>query len=36
MCLRGPAPTVSVKNDSPIPMSSPFARFSACSRRRSS
>ena len=31
MCLRGPAPTVSVKKESPIPMSSPLARFAACS-----
>ena len=36
MCLRGPAPTPSVKNDTPMPISSPRARFSACSRRRSS
>ena len=36
MCLRGPAPTVSVKNETPMPISSPRARFSACSRRSSS
>ena len=36
MCLRGPAPTPSVKNDTPMPISSPRERFSACSRRRSS
>jgi hypothetical protein len=36
MCLRGPAPTVSVKNEMPMPISSPRARFSACSRRSSS
>ncbi len=36
MSLRGPAPTASVKNATPIPISSPRARFSACSRRRSS
>ena len=28
MCLRGPAPTVSVKNEMPMPISSPRARFS--------
>ena len=33
MCLRGPAPTPSVKNDTPIPISSPRARFSVCSRQ---
>ena len=32
MCLRGPAPTPSVKNEMPMPISSPRARFSACSR----
>ena len=36
MCLRGPAPTVSVKKLSPMPISSPRSRFSACSRRSSS
>ena len=36
MCLRGPAPTASVKNTTPMPMSSPRSRFSACSRRSSS
>jgi hypothetical protein len=36
MCLRGPAPTVSLKNDSPMPISSPRARFSACSARSAS
>ena len=36
MCLRGPAPTVSVKNETPMPISSPLARFSACSLRSSS
>ena len=36
MCLRGPAPTPSVKNEMPIPISSPRSRFSACSRRSSS
>ena len=36
MCLRGPAPTPSVKNEMPMPMYSPLARFSACSRRSSS
>ena len=29
----GPAPTISVKEQMPMPMSSPRARFSACSRR---
>ncbi len=33
MCLRGPAPTASVKKLIPIPMYSPRARFSACSAR---
>ena len=33
---RGPAPTVSVKNETPMPMYSPRSRFSACSRRSSS
>ena len=28
MCLRGPAPTPSVKNETPMPISSPRARFS--------
>ena len=32
MCLRGPAPTASVKNETPMPISSPRSRFSACSR----
>ena len=36
MCLRGPAPTASVKNDTPMPISSPRSRFAACSRRNSS
>ena len=36
MSLRGPAPTASVKNATPIPISSPRARFSSCSRRSSS
>ena len=36
MCLRGPAPTPSVKKATPMPISSPRARFSACSRRSSS
>jgi hypothetical protein len=36
MCLRGPAPTPSVKNDRPMPIISPRSRFSACSRRSSS
>ena len=36
MSRRGPAPTASVKNATPIPMSSPRARFSACSARSSS
>ena len=36
MSLRGPAPTASVKNATPMPISSPLARFSSCSRRRSS
>ncbi len=31
----GPAPTISVNEQMPIPISSPFARFSACSRRSS-
>ena len=31
-----PAPTTSVKLATPMPMSSPRARFSACSRRSSS
>ncbi len=35
MCLRGPAPTPSVKKLSPMPMYSPRSRFSACSRRSS-
>ncbi len=33
MCLRGPAPTPSVKKLIPMPMYSPRSRFSACSRR---
>ena len=36
MCLRGPAPTPSVKKLIPIPISSPRSRFSRCSRRSSS
>ena len=36
MSLRGPAPTASVKNATPMPISSPRSRFSACSRRSSS
>ena len=36
MSLRGPAPTASVKKATPMPMSSPRSRFSACSRRSSS
>ena len=36
MCLRGPAPTPSVKKETPMPISSPRARFSACSLRSSS
>ena len=32
----GPAPTISVKELMPMPMSSPRARFSACSLRSSS
>ena len=36
MCLRGPAPTASVKKLIPMPISSPRSRFSACSLRRSS
>jgi len=32
----GPAPTISVKLEIPIPISSPRARFSACSFRRAS
>ena len=30
-CFDGPAPTTSVKVEKPMPISSPFARFSACS-----
>ena len=30
----GPAPTISVKVEMPMPISSPFSRFSACSLRR--
>ena len=36
MCLRGPAPTASVKKETPMPISSPRARFSACSARSAS
>ena len=36
MCLRGPAPTASVKNETPMPISSPRARFARCSSRSSS
>ena len=36
MCLRGPAPTASVKKLMPIPISSPRSRRSACSFRSSS
>ncbi len=32
-CFDGPAPTISVKLEMPMPMSSPFLRFSACSLR---
>ena len=35
MCLRGPAPTASVKNATPMPISSPRWRFSSCSLRSS-
>jgi len=35
-CFDGPAPTISVKDEIPIPMSSPFSRFFFCSLRRSS
>ena len=34
-CFDGPAPTISVKLEMPMPISSPFARFSACSLRSS-
>ena len=34
--LRGPAPTASVKNETPMPINSPRARLSSCSRRSSS
>ena len=34
-CFDGPAPTISVKLEMPMPISSPRFRFSACSRRRS-
>src|SRR5439155_364385 len=34
-CLDGPAPTISVKLEMPMPISSPRFRFSACSRRSS-
>ena len=36
MCFFGPAPTTSVKKETPMPISSPRSRFSACSLRRSS
>ena len=36
MSFFGPAPTVSVKNDTPMPISSPRSRFSFCSARSSS
>ena len=34
-CFEGPAPTISVKLEMPMPISSPRARFSACSFRSS-
>ncbi len=36
MCFFGPAPTTSVKKETPMPISSPRSRFSACSLRSSS
>ena len=36
MSLRGPAPTASVKNDIPMPISSPRSRLSFCSARSAS
>ncbi len=36
MCLRGPAPTPSVKKETPMPISSPRSRLDACSARSSS
>ena len=36
MCLRGPAPTASVKNERPMPMSSPRSRRAARSAHSSS
>ena len=33
MSFEGPAPTTSVKQQTPMPISSPRSRFSACSFR---
>jgi hypothetical protein len=35
-CFEGPAPTISVKLEIPMPISWPRLRFSACSRRNAS
>ena len=34
-CREGPAPTISVKLEMPMPISSPRSRLSACSLRSS-